>query len=135
MASQKFGPTARGTTMPRLLTIVICCLLSGCVEPPIRPVPSPEQIAAENEAIRAEVECERRNVPLIDDGTSDATTVALALALRCNAEYNAATEAVAAGLDNDAQRRMLRKKRSLRENRIEAFLPIVMQYRQTTKEK
>lgn len=89
-------------------------------------------MAAEN-AMRAEVECGRRHVAGTDDGTSDALTVALALALRCNREYVAATEAWgAAYLDNEAQRRIFRKKRSGTTERMEAFLPIVMQYRQAS---
>lgn len=85
------------------------------------------------DAMRAEVECGKKYVAETDDGASDALTVALALALRCNREYVAATEAWgAAYLDNEAQRRIFRKKRSGTTERMEAFLPIVMQYRQAS---
>lgn len=86
--------------------------------------------------MRAEVGCGKKYVAETDDGASDALTVALALALRCNREYVAATEAWgAAYLDNEAQRRIFRKKRSGTTERMEAFLPIVMQYRQASSDK
>ena len=121
--------------MYRSMSLAAFLMLTACVQAPTRTPPSPEQTAAVDDAIRAEIDCGRRFIAQIDDRTSDATTIALALALRCNAEYNAATESVAIGLDNDVQRRMLRQRRSGREERIESFLPIVMQYRHTTKVK
>ena len=81
------------------------------------------------------MECGVRNISQIDDGISDAATVALALAIRCNTEYDAATEAASKSLDNNAQRRMLRTLRATREERIQAFLPLVMQYRKAEKVK
>lgn len=111
--------------MQKLLIAGVCFLLFACVQ-----APSSELISAEYSALRAQVDCGRKYIAETDDGISDATTVAFALALRCGVEYNAVTEATAAArLNNDNQRRMFRDKRSTRERRIEAFLPTVMQYR------
>jgi hypothetical protein len=76
------------------------------------------------------IECGRRFAATTDDGVSDATTIALALSLRCGREYDRTTEAAAATLDNDAQRRMFRQRRAARAERIETFLAPVMQARQ-----
>ena len=85
------------------------------------------------DALRAEVECGKSHVRESDDGTSDASTVAFALASRCSGEYVAATEAWAAVyLDNENSRRIFRNKRAGTTEKIEDFLPIVMQYRQTS---
>ncbi len=111
-------------------TLVFCCVLVACSNPASRSNYAERKTAVED-AMRAEIACGREHVAEIDDGTSDASTVALALALRCNREYGATTEAWgAAYLDNDTQRRILRQRRSGRNERVEAFLPTVMQYRQ-----
>jgi hypothetical protein len=92
-----------------------------------------ERLAAED-ALRAQIECGREHVSEVDDGISDASTVALALALRCHREYLAAGEAWgAAYLDNDNQRYKFRKRRAATSERTEAFLPIVMKYRTSAK--
>lgn len=111
--------------MQKILVAVVFCLLSACVH-----APSAELISAEQSALQAQVDCAFKNIAETDDGISDATTVALALAIRCGAEYNAATEAIAAArLNNANQWRMFRDRRSTRERRIEAFLATVMQHR------
>jgi len=66
----------------------------------------------------------------IDDGISDATTIALALSNACIVEYTAATEAwCTAELDNERQRQLFRNKRNKPEEKIQDSLPIVLQYR------
>ena len=81
-------------------------------------------------ALQTEVLCGREHVAEVDDGTSDATTIALALALRCNTEYDEAVDAAAdALLDNEAQRRAFKMKSRTEQHRVEMFLPTVMQYR------
>lgn len=117
--------------------LTFCCVLIACSSTALRPPGLSEQlkVVAEN-ALKAEIECGRNHVSETDDGTSDASTVALALALRCNKEYFEATEAwSSAYLHNEAQSRMFRKKRSGTTERIEEFLPIVMQYRQALSDK
>jgi hypothetical protein len=74
--------------------------------------------------------CARRAVPDVDDGISDAQSVALVLALRCSREYQQSIEAFgAANLDNEAQRRMFRERLNSTQGKIESFLPVVMDYR------
>lgn len=119
--------------MKIFLLCAFCCVLIACSSTGTRSVLSEEQKAVTEDALKAEIECGKSHVGETDDGTSDASTVAFALALRCNREYVAATEAWgAAYLDNEAQRRIFRKKRSGTTERMEAFLPIVMQYRQAS---
>ncbi|MBU1425776.1 MAG: hypothetical protein KKH12_01105 [Gammaproteobacteria bacterium] len=111
--------------MKEILIAGVCCLLSACAQ-----IPSSELISEEKSALQAQVECGYKHIAEVDDGISDATTVAFALAIRCGSEYNAATEATAAArLNNDNQRRMYRDKRYTKERRIEAFLSTVMYYR------
>lgn len=120
-------------SMKLLLQLVFCCVLIACSNPASRSSLSAERKSVAEDAIRAQIACGKEHVAETDDGTSDASTVALALALRCNREYGAATEAWgAAYLDNEAQRRMFRQRRSGSSERMEAFLPIVMQYRQAS---
>jgi hypothetical protein len=117
-----------------LLTGLFAFTMSGCVSTsPSRPVDTAALAAEKDAAMRAQVKCGVANVAQADDGLSDAATVAFALAIRCGTEYNMTTEAVGNTLDNDAQRRMFRDRRASRDRRIEDFLPIVMQYRQSTK--
>ncbi len=111
--------------MQKILIACVCCLTYACAE-----IPSSELFSAENSALEAQVACGYKNIAETDDGISDATTVALALAIRCGAEYNVATEAIAAArLNNDNQRLMYREKRYTKERRIDAFLSTVMSYR------
>jgi hypothetical protein len=119
--------------MSRHIPIAFAIFLSACAQTEIRQRSTAADSAAVDERIGAQVSCGRKYVVEVDDGTSDATTIALALALRCRAEYGAATEAIAATLDNDAQRRMLRQRREAREERVESFLPLVVQYRRSRK--
>jgi len=110
-------------------TILAAILLSGCVAQPQRPDIKALEEARER-ALTASIECGMRNVSGMDDGVSDASTVALALALQCNSEYLAVTEAHGdLVLQNDAQKRMWRQTRATRQVRVEAFLPIVLDHR------
>lgn len=117
--------------MKRLSIILLALTLAACAKTGSRRDPTPASSAAVDAAIRAEVSCAKRYVGETDDGISDAATVALTLALRCGSEYLTTTDAVGATLDNEAQRRILRQRRASREERIESFLPVVMQYRQS----
>jgi WD40 repeat protein len=105
------------------------------LQKPQQPTPAQPPLSPKDAAMRAQIDCARRSVPQIDDGTSDATTIALALSMRCGAEYNATIETFAAELGNDAQRRMFRQRRMSSEAKLETFLPIVMQYRQAARAK
>lgn len=113
----------------KLLVTCFTLLATACVTPQPR-VPPAELKARADDAMRLEAMCAVRAVPEVDDGISDAQSVALAVALRCSREYQQATEAFgAANLDNDAQRRMFRERRNHTQAKIESFLPTVMNYR------
>lgn len=119
--------------MKIFLLCAFCCVFIACSSTETRSGLSVGQKVGAEDALRAEVECGKSHVGETDDGTSDASTVAFALALRCNREYVAATEAWAAVyLDNEDSRRIFRNKRAGSTEKIEDFLPIVMQYRQTS---
>lgn len=86
--------------------------------------------------MRLQAMCAAREIPAIDDGVSDAQSVALATALRCGREYRQATEYFGlAHLDNDAQRRMFNERINRTQEKIEAFLPMVMGYRASLRKK
>lgn len=77
------------------------------------------------------LDCARAEIARVDDGRSDASTVALTLAQSCYSEYQAAINAFAdVNLRNDAQRSRFLDDRNSVSGRIEFFLPIVMEYRQ-----
>ncbi len=119
--------------MKPLPLLVLCCVLVACANSSSRSKLSADQKSIAEEAMRAQIACGEEHVAETDDGTSDASTIAFALALRCNREYGALTEAWgAAYLDNEAQRRIFQRRRSGSAERMEAFLPTVMRYRQTS---
>jgi hypothetical protein len=74
-------------------------------------------------------ECYLRNVSKADDGISDASTVALALAGLCANEFQKLVEAQVAAMDNENQRLMLRQQVSTNSFKISMYLPGVMSYR------
>jgi hypothetical protein len=118
--------------MKTFLLCAFCCVIIACSSTATRSGLSEEPKVVVEDALKAEIVCGKSHVEETDDGASDASTVGFALAMRCNGEYVAATEAWgAAYLDNETQRRIFRKKRSGTTERVEAFLPIVMQYRQS----
>lgn len=118
--------------MKIFLLWAFCFALTSCSSMVTSSSSSVEIEVAADEALRVQVECGKSLVAETDDGISDASTVAYALALRCNREYVAATDAWGgANLSNENQRRLFRNKRSSTTAMVEAFLPTVMQYRQS----
>lgn len=118
----------------KLLATFLVLLSTACATPQQPSKPMPELKARADDAMRLQAMCAVRTVPEVDDGISDAQSVALALSLRCSREYQQTTEAFgAANLDNEAQRRMFRERRNRPQEKIESFLPIVMEYRASTR--
>lgn len=113
--------------------IAICLAISFAACTNVNQKSTYEQNVDLNQALRETLDCARSKVASIDDGRSDASTIAFALAGRCIAEYQYSIEVVANGLANDKQRRIFRNHRNSAEGKIEFFLPVVMEYRQTTK--
>lgn len=114
--------------MKNMLIAIPLLLATACAAPPVQRDKNADR-AAIRESVRLENACAMASAPSIDDGISDAATVALALALRCHNEYAATTEVVCATLDNDAQREMMRDLRAMKQTKVEAFLPEVMRHR------
>jgi hypothetical protein len=114
---------------PKLLVTCFALLVSACAT--LQPTTPPAELKARaDDAMRLNHMCARSAVPDVDDGISDAQTIALALALRCSHEYQQSIEAFgAANLDNDAERRMFRERLNSPQGKIESFLPVVMNYR------
>lgn len=111
-----------------IAALLVVTLVACVQQTPYRVLTADRQAA--KDAMRAVVECGRQHVSEVDDRISDASTVALALALRCYSEYVASGEGWAAAyLNNENQRRLFRKRLSGKSARIEVFLPIVMKYR------
>ncbi|MCL1824352.1 MAG: hypothetical protein FWG26_00120 [Betaproteobacteria bacterium] len=80
--------------------------------------------------VRPQVMCAERKVKHIDNGISDIQSVALALAMHCRHEYQKATEDYARlYLNDDEQRSEFREKRNNIQEKIEAFLPFVVENR------
>lgn len=115
---------------PRALFLVIA-VLGGCAAPSS---PSTEARQQMNDWVALKANqvntCAREHVAGVDDGISDAMTVAFALSLRCREEYAALVDALASTLDNQEQVRMFRRRAGTREARTERFLPQVMRNRQ-----
>lgn len=74
--------------------------------------------------------CAEASVADLDDGVSDAKTIALALSQKCHVEYRVWICALAdERLSNDEQKQMFLWRRSSSESRAEALLPIVLEHR------
>lgn len=117
-----------------LIASSVVFLVSCTVQKPTAPHVDLE--ARAHDAIKLQVMCAAKYVDEVDDGISDAQSVALALALRCWREYQQATDALSlAYLDNDAQHRKFQERRGYTQEKIEAFLPMVMRYRASLKKK
>ena len=84
--------------MQRILCGLLCSLLIGCATKP------PEATEQEKQdANLAFLACLHAAVPALDDGVSDAGTVALALRPKCAAEFARASNAGASGGNPAAQ--------------------------------
>ncbi len=116
------------------LIVLVVFLLASCASEPS--VPPEELRIRADDAVRVQMMCARQNVSQIDDGISDAQSIALGLALRCSHEYQQATEAISlARFDNNRQRRRFRENRNSTEKKIEVFLPVVMDHRASLRKK
>lgn len=105
------------------LLLTACAATSQPAQPSNQPTPE-EQVA-----LRATLECGAQNLPSVDDGRSDAQTIALGLSLRCEKEYGDLVKVASKRYDNPYQREMYRDYRGKQAQRIEFFLPMVLRYR------
>lgn len=82
------------------------------------------------QAMRQVCECATAKVAALDDGKSDAATVALALSNLCASSYDAWVRAVAdEQLANDRQKQRYMWHRHSQESRSEFFVPFVLSHR------
>jgi len=89
-----------------------------------------ESRAHVKDAMRSIVICAKGGVSEVDDGISDAQTVALALALRCSTEYQQSIKTFGAAKSDDEETfAIFREKQYSTQSKIETFLPFVMDYR------
>lgn len=117
------------------LSLLVLIMLVGCVETQkISKQESDTRVFVANSALKASKECGEMNVRNVDDGISDASTVALALANFCSKEYEQSIKAWAEAKINRPNERMMFEN-SMRSSRqkIETFLPTVMNYRNLIK--
>lgn len=115
--------------MKRLI-IILAILGAGCAS--TEPKPLPTEIA--NQVLRKAtdlmIECGVKHAASIDDGVSDASTIALALSQACATEYDGVTKVIGhAYLTNNAQRRLLATERARASSKVDAFLGVVLKYR------
>jgi len=80
--------------------------------------------------VRPQTLCAERKVRNIDNCISDQQSTALNLSMHCRHEYEKATEDYAKSfLDDEEQRKAFRERRNNIQERIEAFLPFVIENR------
>lgn len=79
--------------------------------------------------LAAIVACARTRVVVVDDGRSDAQTVARWLADACHADYWAMVESAAATREDEQTRRWVRQGMSSSSERTKFFLDYVILYR------
>lgn len=110
------------------LAVLSLSMLAGCAT--VAPKQSPEEIRqAQQAAAKAFSQCAATNVAALDDGVSDASTIAFALTLRCTSEYDNALNAMAADLEDSMQVEQFKSRAKNRARQIEASLPVVLAYR------
>ena len=113
----------------------ILCIASGCVGI------TPQEMTARRQtteyAFERMINKAKAHVSDVDDESSDASTVALALANMCDTEYEAFVEAFGQQSGTLNESGMMQYHRSMRatNERIRPFLAVVMWYRHNKLEK
>ena len=110
-------------------SVLVACLagLAACAAA-LQPVALDQK--ALDSARRDEMACAARHMPEADI-TASAVTVALAMSLACQAEYDATTAILAAPLEIPQQQRDFRQRRASPAERTEAFVPYVVALRRS----
>lgn len=115
----------------KFLCLVLSLVLFGCVT-----TKSAEQARYERQFAESKqkefLQCIFFGVDYVDDGVSDASTIAYALTNRCGAEYQASIHSWGKTLDNERQYRMFVDNKTTTSSKIEASLPIVLGKRNGT---
>jgi len=112
-----------------LILSIVLCGLSSCAN--IRATKDTAEAERQSTvAMDAFINCTAKFAPSIDDGYSDASTIALALTTRCINEYEASISAYAlAKLKSDRARQIFLQQRNTRDAKITVSLNIVLENR------
>jgi hypothetical protein len=103
----------------------------ACVSPSFEDAAKAKEIekADINAAKDVLIKQQLKMIPFIDDGISDASTIALALTNACMTEYMKVTEVACKYLDNNNQVRMYKERANSVNGKIQFSLPVVLFYR------
>lgn len=114
--------------------IILCLMLTSCVT-----TSSTTQKTAQTKQYTEQeledsfdklVSCKLKNISEIDDGLSDAKSIAIGLSARCGVEYNQFLRMYAiANLENSQQVRMFIEMNQKQDKKIERFIETVLDYR------
>jgi hypothetical protein len=111
-----------------ILSVALCGLFSCASIQTIKDTTEAEKLSAL--AMDTFINCTVKFAPSIDDGYSDASTIALALTNRCINEYDASISAYAlAKLKSDRERQTFLQLKKTRDAKIAACLNIVLENR------
>ncbi|NHN85808.1 hypothetical protein GOB93_14320 [Acetobacter musti] len=114
--------------MKHLIVLVAVCLC-GCAQS----AEEKRQVESERYFATEDLKnCAIDNVSKIDDRTSDASTIAMALASRCHNEYRNSVMSFSNGM-NYRQKQMLVWTAEQTSRKIDTFLPWVLKYRTSLK--
>lgn len=114
----------------RLLLTILIIFLGACTTLPNDTRTQTEKDAAHKAVMISMVKCGYENAQNVDDGISDAQSIALGLSSVCINEYTNVTQSLCDNkLDNNAQCRMMKDRRNNQSSRINDFLPIVLNTR------
>lgn len=109
-----------------MILILSVIALTACATAPQGPTEA--QVKMQHDASTSLAACANTRVASVDDYTSDASTIAMALHATCSREYASMVDAFAAPLNPAAGLRF--KRMAYSENReIEMFLPTVLEHR------
>jgi hypothetical protein len=80
--------------MKKLIAVIVVAIISGCATAPTLSIEEKrKRKTISDEAVRNSISCGNLNIGQVDDGISDATTIAMALAASCHKEYSNSVEA------------------------------------------
>lgn len=117
--------------MKHIVLAVLLLLLSSCSTEPTKEEKQQQEQATHDSLVKL-VNCGVKYAPSVDDGISDAQTVALALSMRCNDEYELVIKTQCDEMNGRACE-MLKDRMYKRDRRIEQFIGIVMLERQNAR--
>jgi len=116
----------------KILILTMTLVLTGCIETAPKKNEHIKHYSNEvfEQLYKEVLDCGAKNVSEVDDGISDATTIALVLAKRCTVEYEKSIQYFAyVNAENERQSRLLFSMAREQKTKVERFLTIVLKYR------